>query len=152
MTYDDRKRYSEYYAQRSRRQRLVRAHTIDISRLTQRELEAGRAECPPEEYWRPTKRSECLRGPRPCPYVACKWNLYLDVGTNGNIKLNFPDLEPDEMPPNASCALDIAERGAQTLELVAALLNVTRERLRQIQELALSHLHRRVAYRRSDLL
>jgi DNA-directed RNA polymerase sigma subunit (sigma70/sigma32) len=36
-----------------------------------------------------------------------------------------------------SCALDVAERGGATLERVGELMNMTRERVRQIQDVAL---------------
>ena len=53
-------------------------------------------------------RAECAEGPRPCPYVSCKHHLYLDVNPEtGSIKLNFPDLEVDEMAE--TCSLDVAD-------------------------------------------
>jgi hypothetical protein len=56
----------------------------------------------------------------------------------GAIKLNFPDLEVWEM--NESCALDIADRGGTTLEDVGAIMNLTRERIRQVEVKALAKL------------
>jgi hypothetical protein len=92
---------------------------------------------------RPRTRADCEDGPRPCPYVGCKWNLYLDVNPKtGSIKLNFPDREPWEMPPDASCVLDVAEQ-RETLEAVGEMLNLTRERIRQIT----SRLDRRLRIR-----
>lgn len=84
---------------------------------------------------RPRTRADCSSVPRPCPYVGCRYNLYLDVNEmSGTLKLNFPDLEPWEMPPLGSCVLDIAERqGALSLEDTGGYLNLTRERVRQIQ-------------------
>ena len=80
----------------------------------------------------PLTRAECEDGPRPCPYVSCHHHLYLDVNPEtGSIKLNFPDREPDEMVE--SCALDVAERGGITLEEVGAIVNLTRERVRQLE-------------------
>lgn len=89
-------------------------------------------------YPRPSTREECLLGPRPCPYVGCKFNLYLDVLRTGSIKLNFPDLEPDEM--GVSCVLDVADEGGATLEVVGSCFNLTRERIRQIEARALMKL------------
>jgi hypothetical protein len=68
--------------------------------------------------------------------------MYLDTTANGSITLNFPDLEPWEMPKRGSCALDIAERGPQTLEYVGAAMNLTRERVRQLEVKALRKFHR----------
>jgi hypothetical protein len=82
-------------------------------------------------YWRPNTRADCAGVARPCPYVSCRFNLYLDVLPSGNIKLNFPDLEPDEL--TVSCALDVAEAGGVKRETIADLMNLTRERLRQIE-------------------
>lgn len=89
----------------------------------------------------PASRSECKTGYRPCPFVSCRFHLYLDVTEHGAIKLNFPDQEPWEM--KTSCALDVAEAGdGLTLEELGGLLNLTRERTRQIERLALDKVDR----------
>lgn len=91
---------------------------------------------------RPRSRAACKNGPRPCLFVSCRFHLYLDVNeATGSIKLNFPHLEPWELPQ--SCALDLAERGGLTLEEIGALLNVTRERARQVEESGLAKLRGR---------
>ncbi|HMR73767.1 MAG TPA: sigma factor-like helix-turn-helix DNA-binding protein [Polyangiaceae bacterium] len=56
----------------------------------------------------------------------------------GAIKLNFPDMEVWELPD--TCALDIADRGGVTLEDVGAIMNLTRERIRQLELQALNRL------------
>lgn len=120
----------------------VRARTISIKRLSKRELERGRMLFPETEYERPRTRAECLHGPhaaRPCPFVSCKHHLYLDVNDRtGSIKLNFPDLEVWELPE--TCALDIADRGGITLEEVGEIMNLTRERIRQLETRGLAKL------------
>lgn len=124
---------------RSRRKRAVRARTISVKRMTKRELELGRLLYPETGYWKPRQRAECAGGERPCPYVSCKYHLYLDVSPRtGAIKLNFPDLEVWEM--NETCALDVADRGGTTLEDVGAIMNLTRERIRQVEVRALAKL------------
>lgn len=81
---------------------------------------------------RPKTRAECVNGPRPCLFVSCKHNLYLDVNPEtGSIKLNFPDKEIWEL--EYTCALDVAEKGGITLEEVGAIMNLTRERIRQVE-------------------
>jgi hypothetical protein len=124
---------------RSRRKREVRARTISVKRMTKRELEIGRLLYPESDYEKPRLRSECADGPRPCPYVSCKYHLYIDVSARtGAIKLNFPDLEVWEL--GESCALDVADRGGTTLEDVGAIMNLTRERIRQVEVKALAKL------------
>jgi hypothetical protein len=124
---------------RSRRKRDIRARTISVKRMTKRELEIGRLLFPETDYWKPRTRAECVDGPRPCPYVSCKHHLFIDVSPRtGAIKLNFPDLEVWEMAE--SCALDVADRGGTTLEDVGAIMNLTRERIRQVEVKALAKL------------
>jgi hypothetical protein len=124
---------------RSRRKRAVRARTISVKRMTKRELEIGRLLYPETEYWRPRSREACAEGPRPCPFVSCKHHLFIDVSPRtGAIKLNFPDLEVWDM--GESCALDVADRGGTTLEDVGAIMNLTRERIRQVEVKALAKL------------
>lgn len=124
---------------RSRRKRAIRARTISVKRMTKRELELGRMLYPETGYWKPKAREDCLGSDRPCPYVSCKYHLYLDVSPRtGAIKLNFPDLEVWEM--KETCSLDIADRGGTTLEDVGAIMNLTRERIRQVEVRALAKL------------
>jgi hypothetical protein len=125
---------------RSRRKRDVRARTISVKRMTKRELELGRLLYPDvEDVQKPRTRAECLEGERPCPFVSCKHHLYLDVSARtGAIKLNFPDLEVWEM--TETCALDVADRGGTTLEEVGAIMNLTRERIRQVEVKGLAKL------------
>lgn len=88
---------------------------------------------------RPRVRGDCMEGgslyERPCPFVSCKHHLYLDVNPeNGSIKFNFPDFDPEEMEfMAATCALDVADDGEHTLEMVGDLINLTRERVRQVE-------------------
>jgi len=124
---------------RSRRKRDVRARTISVKRMTKRELELGRMMYPDADVERPKVRAECASGERPCPFVSCKHHLYLDVSAKtGAIKLNFPDLEVWEM--TETCALDVADRGGTTLEEVGAIMNLTRERIRQVEVKGLAKL------------
>ena len=124
---------------RSRRKRAVRARTISVKRMTKRELELGRLLYPEVEMEKPRTRAECANGARPCPFVSCKHHLYLDVSARtGAIKLNFPDLEVWDM--TETCALDVADRGGTTLEEVGAIMNLTRERIRQVEVKGLAKL------------
>lgn len=90
---------------------------------------------------RPRTRDDCQGGYRPCPYVSCRHHLYLEVSEqSGSIKLLFPDKEPWEL--EHSCSLDLADNGDRTLENVGTVLNITRERARQIEARGLIKLRR----------
>jgi hypothetical protein len=134
------------------RKREVRAVTIAMDRQPKYELHRLRDEEPDDGLHRlPLVRGDCEKQERPCPYVSCRHHLFLGVDPHtGNLKLNFPDLfdedgtpRLDEMP--ATCALDVAERDGVTLETLGELLNVTRERARQREVKALSHLRQKLA-------
>ena len=117
---------------RRRRRTRPRSKTIAMKRLTREELRIGALMYPPVDIPRPTTRAECREEMRPCPWVACKHHLYLDINPEtGSIKINFPDLEPWEL--QHTCALDVAERGGITLEEVGEIMNLTRERIRQVE-------------------
>jgi len=117
---------------RRRRRTRPRSKTIAMKRLTREELRLGALMYPPVDEPRPGSREECRQDVRPCPWVACKHHLYLDVNPEtGSIKINFPDLEPWEL--KETCALDVAERGGITLEEVGEIMNLTRERIRQVE-------------------
>lgn len=90
---------------------------------------------------RPTCRSQCVDGPRPCPWVGCRYHLYVEVLSRGSLKLNWPNHESWELPQ--TCSLDVANAAAETdglsLEGVGRLLQLTRERVRQIEVEAIEH-------------
>lgn len=124
---------------RRRKRSRPRSKTIAMKRLTREELRRGALLYPPVDIPRPATRSECSENSRPCPWVACKHHLYLDVNPEtGSIKINFPDLEPWELP--YTCALDVADRGGITLEEVGEIMNLTRERIRQVEVRGLNKL------------
>ncbi len=98
-----------------------------------------------EGYWvheqRPKTRSECPSY-RPCPYVSCRYHLYLDVTRRGRLRLNFPETEVIDL--EISCALDLSARGSKTLEQIGFIMGgISRERVRQIEQAALEALRRR---------
>ena len=123
------------------RPRRPKSRSIRLLRVTRREarLAEERAVELEAHIERPLRRAECAEGPRPCPHVSCRHHLYLDVNpSTGTIKLNFPDLEVWEL--GVSCALDVADAGGTAIDAVSELMNVTRERIRQIETQALSKL------------
>jgi hypothetical protein len=148
-----------------RKTHVQRAKTISVDRAPLGPMRAGALEYPPSINAadpRPTTYGECLRrdlgtAAQPCAFVSCVYHLYLDVDEdNGSIKLNFPDREPDELA--ATCALRVAggegpagsreplepSEGAWSLEAVAALMNIHRQRVHQIEDKTLAALRRAV--------
>jgi hypothetical protein len=74
--------------------------------------------------------------------VGCRHHLFLDVDERGGIRVNFPDLAPEELVE--SCSLDVAERDGLSLDEAAELLNVTGARLQQIEQGALGRARERL--------
>lgn len=92
-------------------------------------------------YWiRPKTRGECEHAPRPCPWVSCRHHLYADIKERTG-RLLVQDDEPWDLPE--TCSLDVANHGGETLEYIGALLGLTRERVRQIEDIALRKVRRR---------
>jgi hypothetical protein len=76
---------------------------------------------------------------RPCLFITCHHHLYTDVNPKtGSLKLNFPDRSPEEL--EYSCALDLADEGPQTLQATAQVLNMGKDRTRQIESIAVEKL------------
>ena len=85
---------------------------------------------------RPRLRCDCVDGPRPCPWWTCIHHLGCDVTDVGTLRITWPDREPWEI--EETCALDVAGHGPHSLEDVARVVNLTRERTRQIEERAMA--------------
>ena len=83
----------------------------------------------------PETRGGCAELPRPCPFVRCKYNLYLDV-ERGKLKI-YGD---DPLEAERSCALDEAEKGGLKLDEISEIYKLSRERIRQIEVKALKKL------------
>lgn len=111
---------------------------------------------------RPETRQDCYNMPRPCPFVGCRYHLYLDIRRSGKIKVNSEHREPEDVDlallgmPN-TCALDIAEKNlgtGVTLEEIGGIYGLSRERIRQVQDRALRKMrkHRREFTGHNDLI
>lgn len=127
-------------------------HRYAVSQQLKTEFAIERAYA---EKHRPQTRLECMNGERPCPWVTCRYHLALGVTERGTIQLNFPDPRPGSDFPEINfdditetCALDAVDRSAPfsiTLEEIGLLMNLTRERVRQIEEKGLQNLRNQCA-------
>ena len=115
-------------------------------------------------FERPKTRGDCAGGPRPCPWVGCRYHLLTDlmpgIVSKSQTKRNRAVLvhsqpkrrvllkQPDaldqivdllqDMP--CTCLLDTAQLGDHTLEEAGEVLYLTRERIRQIERSACAKL------------
>jgi hypothetical protein len=123
-----------------------RGRTLRGGGLTEeerREVEEIERELGPVE--RPRTRGDCAEMERPCPFASCRYHLAIDVNpATGSIKINFPHLEVWEMPE--TCALDVADRCGETLEEVGGVANLTKERVRQLEDLTFAKLREACAH------
>ena len=84
--------------------------------------------------------AEILSHSRPCIRV-CPYSLLYEVTDRGGLKILHPDASgaPDLDYQGPSCALDEADAGEHTLEEVAVVLNISRERVRQLEDAGLEN-------------
>lgn len=86
---------------------------------------------------RPKTRADCANIPRPCPFVGCLYNNYLDV--RGNRVRILHDCDPLDINPQTSCALDVADNtDGLSLSEVGDILGLSGEMVRIIQDTALN--------------
>lgn len=88
----------------------------------------------------PKTRAECCSGPRPCPYVSCRYHLWLQEAESRpgrrHAKGGAPTsaIRPSTM---ASCALDVADTGEQlTFGELGVLFGISDEAVRKVFEKA----------------
>lgn len=79
----------------------------------------------------PARRADCIDGPRPCPWIGCRYHLQVERRARQ---------APTERAGQESCSLDLADRGRMRLQEIADVLGVTRERVRQIELKAMAKL------------
>jgi hypothetical protein len=124
----------------------VRPRTESMFRLSKRRLAVLASEIPVREHrigrGRPKTWGGCVeRGlgtEHPCPFVSCKHHLAVDVNPQlGSIKTTHPG---EDLDAHETCSLALSERGGMTLEAVSEVMNLTRERIRQIEGLAIAKL------------
>ena len=87
---------------------------------------------------RPRVRGDCAGGERPCPFVTCRHHMAVEVLDTGSLRI-VSHLDLETLPQ--TCSLDVADAGEHTLEQVGVLLNLTRERVRQLERKGLKSAH-----------
>ncbi len=84
----------------------------------------------------PATRAGCAELPRPCPVVVCRHNLALE-----RLRGRSP------VRDDSACSLDYAAGDGMTLQEIADVFGMTRERIRQVQVLGLANLAAKMARR-----
>ena len=72
---------------------------------------------------------------RPCPRTECRYSL---AGDGRESRRGRPS--GGERDTSETCALDLAERGPQSLVTIGRLFGLSRERIRQIEDTAIRKL------------
>ena len=86
------------------------------------------------------RRSQCVNGMRPCPWISCRYHLMVDI-VRYEVKVYADDLHDLE----ETCTLDLVTKtGGMSLDSIASYFCVSRERVRQIVDKAL----RKVMYKK----
>jgi len=94
---------------------------------------------------RPRTLAQCPPDEEPCPFVSCRHHLALEVmprtGKLPAVRLTFPDKDLSEM--DETCSHRVARRTAAkreelSIEETARMLNITGERCRQLEKVALA--------------
>jgi hypothetical protein len=98
-------------------------------------IDSGDCICPIcKREMKPLKEKAYLN--RPCPWVSCKFNTWAEITRFGSIKVIRKNLRPWDIDPKKSCILDTIDDhkgGEITLDKIGSILNITRERVRQIE-------------------
>lgn len=91
----------------------------------------------------PKTRADCVNGPRPCPWVSCRQHLHAVRDRPGR-RGEGRALPPPQVVAHShvTCALDVVDVEPDGLnrQVIGKLLGLTRERIRQVEERALSRL------------
>lgn len=88
----------------------------------------------------PRTRGECANLPRPCPFSArCRYGLDLvEHGAQAEAVERRRSFGVDE-----SCALDVADRGPHDFVEIGRIMALTKQRVEQIENVAVRKLVRR---------
>lgn len=94
---------------------------------------------------RPRKRSDCERGPRPCPWASCPHSLLVDVtllrGSPTTIVVH--DRTEAAIAQGRTCVLDVTEEAPLHQRQIAELLGISHQMVGLIERVALRKLRAR---------
>lgn len=141
---------AERAAQRLVADRLAQERAIEDARHRAATAPAKRTLPVVESDGRPKTRGDCYPGPRPCAYIGCRHHLLVEVMFSGKLQFHNALCRDHESLGNVmvakleamgeTCSLDFADRGEHTLQEVSEAFGLTRERVRQIEMMALRKL------------
>ncbi|MCB2188621.1 MAG: hypothetical protein KQJ78_19545 [Deltaproteobacteria bacterium] len=82
---------------------------------------------------RPTRRAECFQGPRPCPWVGCRWHLAWEVTAVRKLLLAGDTTEAAQAITELrhTCVMDLADTEPGMAEIGRAL-GVSHQRVDQM--------------------
>ncbi len=90
----------------------------------------------------PRRRSDCLKRRKPCPWVRCKHHFMWLMWDKLRDKSDH-EIADCITKMKSSCVLDMVDKYREmTLEQVGQVLNLTRERIRQIEEKAITRVRK----------
>jgi hypothetical protein len=81
-------------------------------------------------------KGQCMQGSEPCPMMYCRYHIHSDA------KPSQIALAP---VPTATCSLRLASYGGMTLDAIGTILGLTRERVRQIENMATRKMKKKLA-------
>src|SRR5687767_8554344 len=91
--------------------------------LQRAERRAKKAPCPDMSAFRPKTRGDCGNEMRPCPWVSCRYHLFLET-RDGTIVLPHGGDPEALLRMQSTCSLDVAAEGAHSLEQVGEHFNI----------------------------
>lgn len=112
----------------------------ELTREAKKRRKAGLPASPKPAVPRPKTRADCVDGPRPCPWVGCRYHLYLDARPSGALRLMHGDDVAHLQTMPETCALDCAAKGPHDYDYLARAYNLTRQQVQSNAEFGMAKL------------